>query len=116
MTIDDGVKGAKDVVGIASELLKAAGNDPNVKAAGHELGKAALTVARCISNALLPIAAVNFAFDKARAYFSGQFEVEMSAKAENIPPEFVTDPKPSIAGPALQGLAFSYEEHDLVVC
>ena len=113
MTIDDSVRGAKDVVGIASELLKAAGNDPNVKAAGHQLGKAALTVARCINNALLPIAAVNFAFDKARGYFSTRFEAEMSAKAANIPPECVTDPKPSIAGPALQGLAFSYEEHDL---
>jgi len=101
------------VVGIASELIKAAGNDPNVKAAGHELGKAALKVAKCINNALLPVAAVNFAFDKARTYFSTRFEADMSAEAASIPSECITDPKPSIAGPALQGLAFSYDEADL---
>lgn len=104
---------AKTGIEILSEVVRIAGDDPNVKQAGSELGKTALTVTRTINNALMPLAAVNFAFDKARKYFSERFESDLSKKAEKIPPESLVEPKASVAGPALQGLAFAHEEESL---
>jgi len=104
---------ARAAAGVVTDLMKAAGDNPDVKAAGTELGKAALTVAKAVNNALLPLAAVNFAFDKARKYFQEKFEQEIAQKAASIPPENIVEPKASIAGPALQGLAFAHEEPDL---
>lgn len=98
---------------VVGELIRAARDSPEVMEAGRELGEAARTVAKTINNALLPLAAVNFAFDKARAYFADTFQSDLSNKAEAIPPEYVVEPKSSIAGPALQGLAFTHEEPNL---
>ncbi|MCS6136554.1 DUF4393 domain-containing protein [Shewanella baltica] len=113
MTTDDAIKTARDGVALVSEILKAAGDNPNVKEAGQHLGQTALTITKTINNALLPLAAVNFAFDKARAYFSESFQQDISAKTSTIPPEQIVEPKASIAGPALQGLAFTHEEPNL---
>ncbi|MGH8729143.1 MAG: DUF4393 domain-containing protein [Burkholderiales bacterium] len=112
MPIDETLKTAKETVTLVGELIKAAGDNPNVKAAGNELGKTALTITKCINNALPP-AAVNFAFDKARVYFAERFQYDLAAKAAHIPPEHIAEPKASIAGPALQGLALSHEEPNL---
>ncbi len=113
MTIDDSIKTARNGVALVGEILKAAGENPNVIEAGQNLGQTALTITKTINNALLPLAAVNFAFDKARAYFSGRFQQDISAKTSTIPLEQVVEPKASIAGPALQGLAFTHEEPNL---
>lgn len=104
---------AQASVVLVGELMKAAGNDPHVKEAAGNLGKAAVTLSRTINNALLPLAAVNFAFDKARAYFQGQFQEDMEKRAAGIPPENLQEPKASVAGPALQALAFTHEEESL---
>jgi hypothetical protein len=56
---------------------------------------------KAINNALLPLAAINFAFDKARAYFAEKFRQDLSEKAAAIPPEQIVEPRASIAGPAL---------------
>lgn len=95
------------------ELVKAAKENPEVQQAAKNIGNAALTVSKTINNALLPLAAVNFAFDKARAYFAEKFEAEVQAKAASIPQEDLIEPKASIAGPTLQGLAFTHEEPNL---
>ena len=110
MTIDDKLKITKEIVG---KVIEAAGENPDVKAAGTELAQASLTIAKTINNALLPLAAVNFAFDKARTYFAERFQSDLAAKAAAIPPDQIVEPKAFIAGPALQGLAFSHEEPDL---
>ena len=104
---------AKTGVEILGEVVKIAGDDPNVKKAGGELGKTALTITRTINNALLPLAAVNFAFEKARRYFADRFDHDLQEKAASIPPEDLIEPKASVAGPALQGLAFAHEEDGL---
>jgi len=98
---------------LVGELIKAAGNDPTVKEAAGHLGKAALTLSKTINNALLPLAAVNFAFEKARIYFESKFQEDLSGKASAIPEEFLQEPKASVAGPALQALAFTHEEDSL---
>ena len=104
---------AKAGVVLVGELMKAAGSDPNVKEAAGHLGKAAVTLSRTINNALLPLAAVNFAFEKARAYFEDRFQKDISERAADIPPENLQEPKASVAGPALQALAFTHEEDAL---
>jgi len=109
----DPLEDAKKGVEIIGELIKAAGDNPDVKEAGKNIGQAALTISKTINNALLPLAAVNFAFDKARIYFAEKFQEDLSKKASSIPLEKIVEPKASIAGPALQGLAFAHEEPDL---
>lgn len=98
---------------VVVEIIRTAGENPQIKEAGHNLGNAALTITKTINNALLPLAAVNFAFDKARIYFNEKFSEDLSKKAESIPLENLIEPKASIAGPTLQGLAFTYEEPQL---
>lgn len=104
---------AKGAVGFVGELVRVAGDNPDTRHAGRELGKAALTLAKTINVCLLPLAAINFGAEKARAYFNGPFPDQLAEKAKGIPQENIVEPKASIAGPALQGLAFSHEETNL---
>ncbi|MFT4196735.1 MAG: DUF4393 domain-containing protein [Pseudoxanthomonas sp.] len=108
-----GIDKAKASVEIIGEVIRLAGDDPQVKQAAGELGKTAVTITKTINNALLPLAAVNFAFDKARKYFSEKFELDIQEKAKKIPSESLIEPKASVAGPALQALAFVHEEDAL---
>jgi len=108
-----GIDKVKTGIEIVGEVIRLAGDEPNVKASAGELGKTALTLTKTINNALLPLAAVNFAFDKARKYFAEQFEQDLKEKADKIPPERLVEPKASVAGPALQALAFAHEEPTL---
>jgi hypothetical protein len=113
MSDDDPLKRAKDGISLVTEIIKAAGDNAQVKEAAGNLGQTAVTLTRTINNVLVPLAAINFAFDKARAYFSGTFQQEIAAKAAAIPPENIVEPKASVAGPTLQGLAFTHEEPNL---
>lgn len=113
MSNNESLKDVKNGVAIIGEVIKAAGDNPNVKAAGSELGRTALTLTKTINNALLPLAAVNYAFEKAHEYFKNRFQKDLEQKAATLPPDKIVEPKASIAGPALQGLAFSHEEPSL---
>lgn len=104
---------ARGGIALIADVIKAAGDSPHVKEAANNLGQTAVTLTKTINNVLVPLAAINFAFDKARAYFAGKFQAEIEEKARAIPPEHIVQPKPSIAGPTLQGLAFAHEEPDL---
>lgn len=111
--MNDPIQTAKQGIALVGEIIKAAGDNLDVKEAGVNLGQTALTITKTINNVMLPLAAVNFAFDKARIYFAERFPQELSAKASAIPAEQLVEPKASIAGPALQGLAFTHEETNL---
>jgi Abortive infection alpha len=100
-------------IAATTDLIKAAGKDPNARAAGAELGKAAHTIAKTINVALLPFAALNYGVDKARGYFESRFQPDLKAKLADIPPEDVTEPRPALAGPIMQGLAFGHEDDAL---
>jgi hypothetical protein len=113
MNVDDSIGTARGGVALVGEILKAAGDNPNVKQSAQNLGQTALTITKTINNALLPLAAVNFAFDKARTYFAEKFQQDLAEKTTTIPLEKIVEPKASIAGPALQGLAFTHEEPNL---
>jgi hypothetical protein len=109
----DIVDAAKTTAEVVSAIVKAAGDDPKAKEAAHNIGESAVVITRLINNALMPLAAVNFAFQKAREYFSRKFQADLAEKTAKIPLDKVVEPKASIAGPALQGLAFTHEEADL---
>jgi hypothetical protein len=113
MSDEDPIEIARDGVSLVSEIIKAAGDSQEVKEAASNLGKTAVTLTKTINNALLPLAAINFAFDKAKEYFSSQFKSDLAEKAAEIPLENIIEPKASVAGPALQGLAFTHEEKNL---
>lgn len=113
MTDDDPINVAKHGVSVVAEVIKAAGESPQVREAANHLGQTAVTLTKAINNVLVPLAAINFAFDKAKEYFSGKFQQDIAEKAEVIPPEHIIEPKASIAGPTLQGLAFAHEEPNL---
>jgi hypothetical protein len=111
--MNEPLKTVKDGINIVTDLIKAAGENPQVKQTGENLGHATLTISKTINNALLPLAAINFAFDKARKYFNEKFQPDLVEKTKLIPEEHITEPKASVAGPALQGLAFAHEEPNL---
>ena len=113
MPENDPVSAVKEGLSIVAEVIKIAGDIPEVKEAASNLGQTAVTLTKTINNVLVPLAAINFAFDKAKAYFSGIFQQEIGEKAKHIPPEYIVEPKASIAGPTLQGLAFTNDEPDL---
>ena len=104
---------AKASSSIVSELIKTAGDTPEAKEAAKNIGESAVIITKTIKNCLLPLAAVNFAFDKAKKYFSEEFNSDLQNKTNTIPSENLIEPKGSIAGPTLQGLAFSHEEPNI---
>jgi hypothetical protein len=110
MSSDDPVAPALKATQVVGELIQAAGDTAEAKAAAREIGKTAVTITKAINNVLLPLAMINFAFDKAREYFEKQFALQFEPLVRQIPADSIVEPKASIAGPALQGLAFSHEE------
>lgn len=95
---------------VVGELIKTAAHNPSVRAAGGELGKAAHTIAKTINIALLPLAAINFGYERAKHYFDENFRPDLEAKLAGLSAEEIVEPKASLAGPVLQGLAFTHEE------
>jgi hypothetical protein len=98
------------VVGAALNAVK---DSPDIKEAGGNLAKAALTVSKTVNNLLLPLAALNYGVERAKAYFETDFKADMVAKLSKIKSEDIVEPKASVAGPALSGLAFTHDEPDL---
>lgn len=114
MTESSGLDDAKTGVALIGEVIKAAGTSKEAKEAASNLGKTAVTLTRFVNNALLPLAAFNYGCDKAKEYFSsGRFEQDFEPFAKKVAEEDRVPPKASIAGPALQGLAYSHDEQNL---
>ncbi|WP_339765702.1 DUF4393 domain-containing protein [uncultured Pseudosulfitobacter sp.] len=107
------IENAKAALGVAGQIVSLAKESPELTEAGQKFADSALVLSKAVNNVLLPIAAVNFAFDKGRKYFDEKFQKDLEGKASNIAPEDVVEPKASVAAPVLQGLAFSHEEPSL---
>ena len=93
--------------------MRVAKDNPDARAAGADLAKSAAVISRLVKNALLPIAALNFGLQKAEAYFRERFGEELAEKTSGIPAENLIAPKTSVAGPVLQGMAFTLDEDEL---
>ncbi len=102
---EDSLKGLAS--GVGGELVWAAKDGPDWRAAGAEVGKAVLTVTMAINVCVIPLAVVNFGLERAKHYFQNQFPEDMQRKLADVPEEALVEPAPSVAGPALQGLAYS---------
>jgi hypothetical protein len=113
MGADDVLQAAEKGLSVTEKLIDMAGKSPEARQAGVELGKTVLTITKTVNTFLLPLAAINYGAEKARRYFQEKFESDMDAISADIPPECVVEPKSSIAGPAMQGLAYAHEEPDL---
>lgn len=111
--INEGLANAKSTVDLIGAVMKVAGDQPDVKASGENLAKAAKTVTTFINVALLPLAAVNYGYKKAAEYFEQRFPLDMQTAAAHIPPENLKEPAPSLVGQALQGLSFTHDNSDL---
>lgn len=98
---------------VAKDLMELAKNDDNTKTASKNFGESAVIISKTVRNCLLPLAAVNFGIEKAKLYFEKNFKKDLEEKTQSIPAENIVEPKASIAGPALQGLAFCHEEVNL---
>lgn len=94
-------------------ILDRAAASPQSTEIASELGGAVLTVSKLVNTALLPIAAINFGFAKARAYFNSQFEGDLDKFTSRIEPQSLQAPPAYVAGPVLRGLAWTHENPPL---
>ena len=113
MSENDNLNMIKSSTAAITEIIKTTADTPEAKEAAKNLGQTAITITKAVNNCLLPIAAMNYGFEKVRIYFANKFADDIAKKTEHIPPENLIEPKASIAAPALQGLAFAHEEQNL---
>ncbi|MGB3731689.1 DUF4393 domain-containing protein [Microbacterium sp.] len=99
-----------DVVGGIGEVVRLGAGNPSMRRAGDNLAYGLEVVTGLVRTALLPLAVVNA---RAQAYFADKFPDQLGEKLADVPPDQIVTPKPSVAGPAMQGLNFSHEEEDL---
>ncbi|MGY6535629.1 MAG: DUF4393 domain-containing protein [Pararhodobacter sp.] len=104
---------ANKVAGTVKTVMDLAKDSPELQQAGVELAKTALALTKAVNVCLLPVAAVNFGFDRAKKYFENQFESDIREKMAGVPEERIVEPPASVAGPTLQGLAFTCDEKHL---
>ena len=103
----------ENILRTGAEMLGLRGESPELKETGKQLAKTAETVTTLVNVFLLPIAAVNFGYRKAKEYFENDFQDDFERFTKRIPKDRIVEPTPSIAAPILQGLAFSHEENEL---
>jgi len=113
MPDSDPICSAGNGLELISKVITIIGDNPHTKETVDNLGKSIATITTTVDNILLPLAAINFAIKKAKIYFSEQFPQDIAETAKAIPPDQIIEPKASIAGPILQGLAFTHEEPNL---
>lgn len=99
--------------GAVAELLAIAKDDPETKDAAKNLATTAKIVTGTLKRAVFPLAVLNYGYDRAEEYFKTRFQKDMTEHTLKIPASNVIDPKPSLAGPALQGLAYAHDEEEL---
>lgn len=113
MSEEDELEKFKITSQVVGDLIKSAGQSSEGVEAARNIGKSAVIITDAINNILLPIAIANSAFSKAKQYFETSFPSEMARKAAEVPIENVGEPALSIAGPALQALAFAHEDETI---
>lgn len=110
---EDILNDGKKAVSAVGDLIKAAGDTPESKEAAKNIGKTAVTLTKTLDNVLLPLSAFNWGVEKAKTYFNSKFKEEIKEKTKNIPKENLITPKTNLVGPAIQGLAYNFEEYNL---
>ncbi|CAN5253637.1 hypothetical protein BH09BAC2_BH09BAC2_00020 [soil metagenome] len=104
---------SKSVVGAVGQIIDIAKENPDARQAGANLAKTAKVVTEFISNLALPLAAGNFVIQRSADYFRHRFADRLAEKLADVDPEDLIEPKPMIAGPAIEGLNYAHDEPDL---
>lgn len=104
---------SKNMVGAVGQIIDIAKENPDARQAGANLAKTAKVVTEFISNLALPLAAGNFVIQRSADYFRNRFADRLAEKLADVDPEDLIEPKPMIAGPAIEGLNYAHDEPDL---
>lgn len=107
------LKPAQEVVSLATELVKLGKDNPDARSAAASASRSANVVAETLETVLWPIAALNSGRKKAQQYFASKFENDLRDRTSKIKEENLIEPKVSIAGPAMQGIAYSVDEPEI---
>jgi Abortive infection alpha len=91
-------------------LQKLAADSPNMKAAAESHARRVAVKEAVLLKVYQPLARF---LGVSREYFDTGFHVDMAEKVADIPDEHLVTPSPSVAIPAMQGLAYSIGEPDL---
>ena len=95
---------------IKQELLSGARESPHMAEAANNYAKT-IAIRQAIVTKVYE--RVGKWFGVATEYFEGEFNKDMAEKLKDVPEENIASPKPSVAAPAMQQLAYSLEEPDL---
>lgn len=96
----DAIKGIAEAVPIYQDALQPA---------AKEVGTALQTIARTIHVVLAPVSALVWGYDQIKDFVNNR----LAEKLQNTPSENITEPKPNIAGPALEALRYTGHEPSL---
>lgn len=99
-----------DAVGGIGAVIKLGATNPQMRKAGSNLAYSLDVLTSVIKTALMPLAVVNA---RAQDFFATKFPELLAEKLVDVPVENLETPKPSVAGPVLQGLNYSHEEPPL---
>jgi hypothetical protein len=91
-------------------LLRVAEGTPEMRAAARTMAARTAAIERVKLKLWQPLFHL---FGISTEYFEDTFPQEMAAKTADIPDENLITPAPSVAVPALQGLAYTFEEPNL---
>lgn len=95
---------------IKVELLSVAKGSPHMTDAANNYAKT-IAIRQAIVTKVYE--RVGKWFGVATDYFEGDFNTDMAEKLADVPEENISAPKPSVAAPAMQQLAYSLEEPSL---
>jgi len=83
--------------------------DDAIQPAAKEVGKSLETVAKSINVVLSPLRALVWGYDQIESFLNNAVATKLSA----TPPEEITSPNPSVAGPALEALRYAGHEESI---
>lgn len=95
---------------VNAQLLESAASTPGFEAAAATYGTRQAVKQQILLNLYRPLARI---MGVSRDYFVTDFGVDLTEKIREVPDENLQTPKASVAGPAMEGLAFSLDEPEL---
>lgn len=95
---------------VKQELLSVSKDSPHMARAANDYAKGIALRQAIVTKAYVHIAKW---FGVAKEYFDDDFNKEMAEKLQDVPEENIVAPKPSLAAPAMQHLAYSLDEPNL---
>ncbi|KRC63626.1 hypothetical protein ASE12_01910 [Aeromicrobium sp. Root236] len=103
-------KAAKGDRHTGEQLTEIAKESPHFKAAANSLAKRQEVKQALLLKLYSPLGKL---VGLSKDYFEHEFAADMARKLDGIPDEELISPKPSVAGPAMEGLRYSLDEPTL---